>query len=103
MKKALLIHPSDNVAVLTQTAAPGDDICYKRDGVEYHVTSIVEVPIYHKVSVCDIAKGERIIKYGQVIAEAFCDIPAGSHVHNHNADSHSLIEAGTAEGMKKEG
>ena len=91
MKKALLIDSSDNVAVLTETACPGDDICYVKEGSEYHLTAMVEIPIYHKVAISPIKAGSAVIKYGQVIAIAFADIPVGSHVHNHNADSRDLI------------
>ncbi|MEH6404807.1 MAG: altronate dehydratase family protein [Sneathiella sp.] len=43
------------------------------------------IPAGHKVALCPIKAGERIIKYGQVIAEAIHDIAAGTHVHVHNA------------------
>ncbi len=38
----------------------------------------------HKFAVCDIKKGENIIKYGQPIGHAICDIKKGEHVHTHN-------------------
>lgn len=54
----MIIHPADNVEI-------------RDDG--------------HKYALKDIAAGENIIKYGMPIAHAVCDIPAGSHVHTHNA------------------
>ena len=95
MKKALLIDPSDNVAVLTEPVLPGEDICYIKEGKEHHLTAIVEIPVYHKVAIGRIGAGSPVIKYGQVIAIAYQDIPAGAHVHNHNADSKDLLPAGT--------
>jgi len=42
------------------------------------------VPLGHKLALREIARGERVIKYGQVIGEATSDIHAGNHVHVHN-------------------
>lgn len=38
----------------------------------------------HKYALYDIKEGENIIKYGQPIGHAICDIKAGEHVHTHN-------------------
>ena len=38
----------------------------------------------HKYACRDIKKGEEIIKYGQPIGIAQCDIKLGEHVHSHN-------------------
>lgn len=38
----------------------------------------------HKYAVRDISEGENIIKYGQPIGHATCDIKKGEHVHTHN-------------------
>ena len=38
----------------------------------------------HKYALCDIAKGENVIKYGNPIGHATEDIKKGSHVHTHN-------------------
>ena len=38
----------------------------------------------HKYALRDIKCGENIIKYGQPIGHATCDIAAGEHVHTHN-------------------
>lgn len=38
----------------------------------------------HKTALCDIKKGESIIKYGFPIGVAAEDIKAGDHVHSHN-------------------
>lgn len=50
----------------------------KLDNVE------VNVEDGHKYAVCDISKGENIIKYGQPIGHATSDIKSGEHVHTHN-------------------
>ena len=38
----------------------------------------------HKYACRDIKKGEEVIKYGQPIGVAQCDIKLGEHVHSHN-------------------
>lgn len=38
----------------------------------------------HKYALRDIACGENIIKYGNPIGHAICDIKKGEHVHTHN-------------------
>ena len=38
----------------------------------------------HKYALRDIREGENIIKYGNPIGHATCDIKAGEHVHTHN-------------------
>ena len=38
----------------------------------------------HKYALRDIAKGENIVKYGNPIGHAVCDIKRGEHVHTHN-------------------
>ena len=38
----------------------------------------------HKYALCDISCGENIIKYGNPIGHATCDIKKGEHVHTHN-------------------
>ena len=44
----------------------------------------VDLESGHKYALCNISCGERVIKYGQPIGHATCDICAGEHVHTHN-------------------
>ncbi len=51
-----------------------------------------DIPLGHKFAVTAMAKGEAVIKYGQIMAVATADIASGDHVHSHNAamsESHS--------------
>lgn len=82
---ALIVEDVDNVAVATKQIADGEAIRYARhDGEECELTCKGGIPIYHKVAVRDIAAGEGIVKYGEVIGKAAVDIACGSHVHTHN-------------------
>ena len=44
----------------------------------------VNVDNGHKYAICDIRKGENIIKYGMPIGHATEDIKKGEHIHTHN-------------------
>ena len=74
--KTLTIHPTDNVAVLLEAAG--------------------DIPAGHKIALTDIAAGEKVIKYGEVIGRATADIRAGDHVHTHNVRT-ALEESGEYE------
>lgn len=56
-----------------------------RDNVAVAVTDTVNgVPKGHKLALCNIKTGERIIKYGYPIGTATADIKKGEWVHTHN-------------------
>ena len=66
--KTVIINEKDNVGV----ALSGDD----------------RIPSGHKYALCDIAAGDYVVKYGEVIGRATRDILAGEWVHTHNLKSH---------------
>ena len=59
----LVLNPADTVAILTERGV---------------------APAGHKIARAAIARGVAVVKYGQVIGYATCDIAAGDHVHSHN-------------------
>jgi len=85
-QNAILISPEDNVATVIEEAAPGAAVRFLRSGEAVEIIS-GGVPKYHKIALCDIPKGGKIIKYGEVIGAATQDIPKGAHVHSHNIQS----------------
>ncbi len=58
------------------------------DNVGVTLSDIEEIPRGHKIALCNIKKGEFIIKYGAVIGRAAKDIAKGEWVHSHNLYSH---------------
>ena len=56
----------------------------ERDNVEVILTATESIPAGHKAALCDIPEGSPVIKYGNVIGYAKCDIHAGEWVHVHN-------------------
>ncbi len=72
------LDPQDNVVTVTKPCELGVEI----DGVETNQM----IPRGHKVATGDIAKGEAVRKYAQVIGYAADDIAAGDHIHTHNVE-----------------
>jgi len=84
---ALRINTADNVAVATVALAAGQEACFRDSDSETCIRTNADVPIYHKICIRDIAKGEHIIKYGESLGIALSDIKAGDYVHTHNLQS----------------
>jgi altronate dehydratase len=90
---AILIDPRDNVATVIEELAKGEKVVFLKEGIPIELVT-TGVPIYHKVAICDIARGSFIYKYGEVIGVATEDIKKGMHVHTHNIKSASQFEEG---------
>jgi len=45
------------------------------------------IPFGHKMAVVEIAAGDPVIKYGEIIGIATAAIRSGQHVHVHNVRS----------------
>jgi altronate hydrolase len=77
---AIHLNAKDNVAVARVPLAEGQDL--KVGETAFRVRNAV--PAGHKVALKNIAKGETIYRYGQVIGRAKTDIAQGEHMHVHN-------------------
>ena len=88
MRNAMIIDAKDNVAVAIEPIARGDNAVYVCEGREVSLPALEDITIYHKLATRDIAKGEPVVKYGEHIGIASCDIKAGEHVHVHNVEGH---------------
>lgn len=82
----LRISPEDNVLVAVRNLEPGTPL--DMDGGT--VVLGVQVGIGHKIAACDLAPGEKIVKYGVSIGSATTEIKAGGHIHLHNMKSDYL-------------
>jgi altronate hydrolase len=83
MNAALLISAADNVATALEPLDPGRTV---RIGA-ITITIVEAIPRGHKVALCAIRAGERVVKYGSPIGSASSDIAPGTHVHTHNVAS----------------
>ncbi|MEW5912746.1 MAG: UxaA family hydrolase [Thermodesulfobacteriota bacterium] len=85
-KRALALHPQDNLAVAAQDIGPGDPVRVEfKDGATRQVKAVEAVPFGFKIALVDIAQGGELLKYGQVIGRASQPIAAGQQIHIHNA------------------
>ena len=82
MASFLRLHPTDNVVVAVNGLSPGDIV----DDVK--ITR--RIPRGHKMAVRPIAKGEPVLKFGQIIGFATQDIAPGDWVHEHNCGLHAF-------------
>lgn len=78
------INPKDDVVTVTEAVLEGEDITYITEGREITMKAAESIPMYHKIAVKNVKKGCNVLKYGEVIGYATCDIKAGDHVHTHN-------------------
>src|SRR3954452_25307032 len=77
---AVLLRGDDNVAVAARPIAKGGVVAIGDRAIEVREP----IALGHKVAVADIAQGEPVRKYGQIIGFASRAIPAGTWVHVHN-------------------
>lgn len=74
---ALCLNDTDNTLIALRTVPEGTVL-------PAGVTAGEKIPAGHKIALSPIAAGESVIKYGQIIGVATCDIAKGAHVHVHN-------------------
>lgn len=85
-KIALRVDDLDNVAtVFANGVVNGSELELRDKKGNCEVISVIgDVPYGHKIAAAAIAEGTKIIKYGEVIGMATCDIAKGEYVHVHN-------------------
>ncbi|MCI0534065.1 MAG: altronate dehydratase family protein, partial [Verrucomicrobiales bacterium] len=76
----LVLHEADNVAVLKRPIRCGTELIRNST----RLIASRDIPAGHKIALSNIAAGEPVRKYGQIIGFAQSEISAGSHVHTHN-------------------
>ena len=89
-KRGLRRAEADNVVTLLGETCAGDtvDVMDKKTGAcVAHVVARDDAPVYHKLALHDIARGDEVRKYGEIIGVATADIPQGAYVHVHNIES----------------
>ncbi len=82
-KRFILLHEDDNVFVCCQRMARADIISI--EGQNIYLKS--DINVGHKLARKNIAKGEKVIKYGVSIGSATTEIFTGEHVHIDNIKS----------------
>ncbi|HCQ64594.1 MAG TPA: galactonate dehydratase [Rhodobacteraceae bacterium] len=78
MPDTLVLHPRDNVAVVTRRAEAGEDPLGVGRPLDRGLSA------GHKLARLPVTKGDPVFKFGQVIGAATAAIVPGEHVHTHN-------------------
>lgn len=87
MDSVVIMKSVDNVATCLKDIAAGQVVEASAEGSIRSVTLQDDIPFGHKIALSDIAKGDDILKYAEVIGLASQAIAAGEHVHVHNVES----------------
>ncbi len=82
-RRLILLCPEDNCLAVGASLAAGAEL--EIEGERVH--AVQAIGIGHKLARCDIAAGEKILKYGAVIGSATQPIRRGELVHLHNLAS----------------
>lgn len=78
--QVIRLHPDDDVVIALTQLIGGTTL--KSEGI----VAAGLIPAGHKVATRDIAAGEPVRRYGQIIGFAHQAIRPGQHVHTHNLD-----------------
>jgi len=84
---AIMLHVRDNVATALRDLAPGEEAVVGMQDEVRRLRLRQAIPFGHKFAAVDIAAGEQVLKYGEVIGRATQAIPAGCHAHVQNIES----------------
>ena len=84
---AVHVNTLDNCVTLTDFADAGDTVLFLEAGMEKSVVACQNIPVWHKMAVQPIERGNCVYKYGAVIGIALEDIAPGDHAHIHNIRS----------------
>jgi len=80
---ALKVNESDNVAIAAQAVKKGDLVIVNGQGL---FEAAEDIEPGHKIALVPIAAGEDVLRYGEPIVRATCDIGRGEWVHVHNTE-----------------
>ena len=86
-RDAIAIKEEDNVATALRALSPNDTVSVGVGAQSITVTVLEEIEFGHKFAIREVAAGDDILKYGEVIGRATARIPAGAHAHVHNVES----------------
>ena len=90
MKRAIALTERDNVATMLEEVKRGEDVEIMIGERKIIIKAEDSIPFGHKIALKDFRRGEKVIKYGEVIGHASKDIDIGKHVHIHNVKSNRM-------------
>ena len=100
MKKAIQIDEKDNVATVTSDVETDEtiDVISSYGEIIIKPKTSMATPFGHKIALTDLKKGDKVVKYGEVIGVASTTIRAGEWIHTHNVESAAVPTAAYMEG-----
>ena len=84
---AIMIKTGDNVANALRDLTNAETVTVGKGDDKTQVKILEDIPFGHKFAVVDIAQGDHIIKYGEIIGRATRPIAQGAHAHIQNIES----------------
>lgn len=85
-KRALIMHPDDNVATAVEEIKAGEKVAVPLAGSFVTLIAAETIPFGFKLALQEIPQGEIIRKYGETIGRANRMIAMGAMVHIHNLE-----------------
>ena len=76
--ETICLHETDNVVIALRNIAANESL----EGHNWQPNEAIMRG--HKIAIAAIAKGENVIRYGQIIGQTKQDIAIGDHIHTHN-------------------
>ncbi|MFS0724950.1 UxaA family hydrolase [Paenibacillus sp. 1P07SE] len=83
---ALVVDVRDHVATALRDLTAAETASIRSGEAWLRVTVREPIAFGHKLAIADIAAGDEVRKYGEVIGRAVTSIQAGEHVHVHNME-----------------
>ena len=87
LRRAILLHPDDNVATALTDLEAGETVEVVLDKITASVILKDEIEFGHKFALKSIPEGQPVLKYGLPIGNALEPIGPGAWVHVHNCRS----------------
>ena len=84
---AIILKPNDNVGTSIKHLKRNTEIILKLEKQLINFVIKENIKLCHKFSLSKIRRGDKIIKYGEIIGVAIDDIQSGNLVHIHNIQS----------------
>jgi len=80
----LLMDLKDNVVTCVALVPAGEQVVYRRGDEICTLTAQEEIPCCHKVALADLAEGDQVIKYGELIGRTTALVEKGHWVSHNN-------------------
>ncbi len=87
MQQLIVINANDNVATATRELLKGQELIMEIDGEQVALTLKENIKFGHKVATIDLAQGQEVVKYGEVMGTTTQEVLKGEHIHVHNVVS----------------